>query len=92
MSSLTQTASAPTVSGSTRDVLEEHRRSGRLLTTGCAPAGTRPRDLRSSFITVQVYAGVPLTTIAKQCGTGVAMIEKPLRRNGRELGRPAGRR
>jgi integrase len=43
---------------------------------GCAPAGTRPRDLRSSFITVQVYAGVPLTTIAKQCGTGVAMIEK----------------
>lgn len=43
---------------------------------GCAPAGTRPRDLRSSFITVQVYARVPLTTIAKQCGTGVAMIEK----------------
>ena len=42
----------------------------------CAPAGTRPRDLRSSFITVQVYAGVPLTTIAKQCGTSVTMIEK----------------
>lgn len=43
---------------------------------GVAPAGTRPRDLRSSFITVQVYAGVPLTTIAKQCGTSVTMIEQ----------------
>ncbi len=43
---------------------------------GVAPDGTRPRDLRSSFITVQVYAGVPLTTIAKQCGTSVTMIEK----------------
>lgn len=43
---------------------------------GAAPAGTRPRDLRSSFITVQVYAGVPLTTVAKQCGTSVTMIEK----------------
>ena len=43
---------------------------------GAAPAGTRPRDLRSSFITVQVYAGVPLTTISKQCGTSVTMIEK----------------
>jgi integrase len=43
---------------------------------GVAPAGTRPRDLRSSFITIQIYAGVPLTTIAKQCGTSVTMIEK----------------
>ena len=43
---------------------------------GAAPAGARPRDLRSSFITLQVYAGVPLTTIAKQCGTSVTMIEK----------------
>ena len=43
---------------------------------GAAPEGTRPRDLRSSFITVQVYAGVPLTTIAKQCGTSVTMIEQ----------------
>jgi integrase len=43
---------------------------------GAAPAGTRPRDLRSSFITRQVYAGAPLTTIGKQCGTSVAMIEK----------------
>jgi integrase len=53
-----------------------YQRRARKATLGCAPAGTRPRDLRSSFITVQVYAGVPLTTIAKQCGTGVAMIEK----------------
>ncbi len=43
---------------------------------GVAPAGTRPRDLRSSFITVQVYAGIPLTTIAQQCGTSVTMIEQ----------------
>jgi hypothetical protein len=44
---------------------------------GTAPAGsTRPRDLRSSFITIQIYAGIPLTTIAKQCGTSVTMIEK----------------
>jgi integrase len=42
---------------------------------GCAPAGTRPRDLRSSFITVQIYAGVPLTTICKWVGTSVVMIE-----------------
>ncbi|OAI39175.1 hypothetical protein AYO39_03090 [Actinobacteria bacterium SCGC AG-212-D09] len=27
-------------------------------------------------MTVQVYAGVPLTTIAKQCGTSVTMIER----------------
>lgn len=43
---------------------------------GVAPEGTRPRDLRSSYITVQVYAGVPLTTIAKWCGTSVAMLDK----------------
>jgi integrase len=43
---------------------------------GVAPSGTRPRDLRSSFITLQIYAGVPLTTVAKQCGTSVPMIEK----------------
>lgn len=43
---------------------------------GAAPERTRHRDLRSSFITVQVYAGVPLTTIAKQCGTSVTMIEQ----------------
>jgi hypothetical protein len=43
---------------------------------GAAPEGSRPRDLRSSFITLQVYAGVPLTTIGKQCGTSVLMIEK----------------
>lgn len=40
------------------------------------PEGTRPRDLRSSYVTVQVYAGVPLTTIARWCGTSVAMIDK----------------
>jgi hypothetical protein len=27
-------------------------------------------------MTLQVYAGVPLTTISKQCGTGLTMIEQ----------------
>lgn len=44
--------------------------------TGCAPQGTRPRDLRSSFITLRVYEGIPLTQIAKEVGTSVPMIEK----------------
>ena len=39
-----------------------------------AADGSRPRDLRSSYITVQIYAGVPLTTIAEWCGTSVQMI------------------
>jgi integrase len=51
-------------------------RRGVVTYPGVAPAESRPRDLRSSFITLQVYAGVPLTTIAKQCGTSVAMIEQ----------------
>ena len=57
----------------------------------CRAPGTRPRDLRSSFITVQVYAGVPLTTIAKQCGTSVTMIEQHYAGVHRELGRRADR-
>jgi len=32
---------------------------------GGAPAGTRPRDQRSSYVTLRVYAGVPLTQIAR---------------------------
>ncbi len=43
--------------------------------TGCAPAGTRPRDLRSSYITLRVYGGIPLTQIAKEVGTSIRMIE-----------------
>ena len=42
---------------------------------GCAPAGTHPRDLRSSFITLRVYEGIPLTQIAREAGTSVRMIE-----------------
>lgn len=53
-----------------------NRRDRRSSYPGCAPAGTRPRDLRSSFITLRVYEGVPLTTVAKECGTSVAMIER----------------
>ena len=51
-----------------------HRRRNSQRAGACT-TGTRPRDLRSSFITLQIYAGVPLTTIAKQCGTSVTMIE-----------------
>jgi integrase len=42
---------------------------------GCAPAGSRPRDLRSSFITLRIYEGIPLTQIAREAGTSVRMIE-----------------
>jgi integrase len=41
-----------------------------------APQGSRPRDLRSSYITTQIYAGRPLTEIAKHAGTSVAMIDR----------------
>ena len=41
-----------------------------------APAGSRPRDLRSSYITVMVYSGQPLSTVAKWAGTSVAMLDK----------------
>ncbi|HSO98109.1 MAG TPA: hypothetical protein VLP43_04095 [Solirubrobacteraceae bacterium] len=43
---------------------------------GCAPAGTRPRDLRSSYVTLRVYEGVPLTQIGREVGTSVRMIEQ----------------
>ncbi len=43
---------------------------------GCAPADTRPRDLRSSYVTLRVYEGVPLTQIAREVGTSVRMIEQ----------------
>jgi hypothetical protein len=44
--------------------------------TGCAPAGTRARYLRSSFVTLRVYDGIPLTQIAHEVGTSVRMIEE----------------
>lgn len=43
---------------------------------GCAPAGTRPRDLRSSYVTLRVYEGIPLTQIGREVGTSVRMIER----------------
>lgn len=43
---------------------------------GCAPAGTRPRDLRSSYVTLRVYEGIPLTQIGREVGTSVRMIEQ----------------
>jgi len=57
----------------------ERRRSDRSrptpARTGCAH-GTRPRDLRSSFVTLRVYEGIPLTQIAREVGTSVRMIEE----------------
>jgi integrase len=41
-----------------------------------APVASRPRDLRSSYITTQIYAGRPLTEIARYAGTSVAMIDR----------------
>jgi hypothetical protein len=35
-----------------------------------------PRDLRSSYVTLRLYEGVPLTTIARKVGTSVLMIEQ----------------
>jgi hypothetical protein len=40
------------------------------------PRAPVPRDLRSSYITLRVYKGVPLTTISKEVGTNVQMIEQ----------------
>jgi hypothetical protein len=37
---------------------------------------TDPRDLRSSFVTLRVYEGIPLTQIAREVGTSVRMIEQ----------------
>jgi hypothetical protein len=58
----------------------ERQRSDRRHPTpprqGCAPAGTRPRDLRSSYITLRVYEGIPLTQIGREVGTSVRMIEE----------------
>jgi hypothetical protein len=57
----------------------KHAGKGRCESCGArrlTPAGTRPREVRGSYVTVQVYAGVPLTTIARWCGTSVAMLDK----------------
>lgn len=52
------------------------RDPGRAARPGAAPARTRPRDLRSSYVTLRVYEGVPLTTISREVGTSVLMIER----------------
>jgi hypothetical protein len=41
-----------------------------------APAGSRPRDLRGSYVTLRAYEGVPLTTIAREVGCSVAMLDR----------------
>jgi integrase len=55
---------------------EDDPKTGKRVWIGPSPAGTRPRDLRSSYVTLRVYQGVPLTTIAKEVGTSVRMIER----------------
>ena len=41
-----------------------------------APPGTRPRDLRGSYVTLRVYEGMPLTEIARHVGTSIAMLDR----------------
>ena len=52
------------------------RKHATPLRPGCAPRGTRPRDLRSSYVTLRAYEGLPLTQIAKEVGTSARMIEQ----------------
>ena len=40
------------------------------------PKDTRPRDLRSSYVTLRVYEGIPLTQIGREVGTSIRMIEQ----------------
>lgn len=54
----------------------KYKRGTTRGTVGCAPPGSRPRDLRSSYITVRIYEGVPVTTVAKEVGTSIAMLEQ----------------
>ena len=51
------------------------RKSPNPARPGAAPKGTRPRDLRSSYVTLRIYEGIPLTQIAREVGTSVRMIE-----------------
>jgi hypothetical protein len=64
------------VSGRLEQVRPANDRRRNPRPPGAAPSGTRPRDLRSSYITLRVYEGVPLTTISKEVGTSVQMIEQ----------------
>ena len=38
--------------------------------------GSRPRDLRGSYITLRLYEGIPLTTISREVGTSVQMLDR----------------
>lgn len=55
---------------------DDYRNWRRRVWREVAPAGSRPRDLRSSYVTLRVYEGVPLTTIAREVGTSVAMLDR----------------
>jgi integrase len=67
------------------------RKNATPARAGCAPPGTRPRDLRSSYVTLRVYEGVPLTQIAKRGRHQRPDDRAALRRGHRQLGRKAGR-
>jgi hypothetical protein len=55
------------------------RRLTQLATPDVAanrPRGTRPRDLRGSYVTLRVYEGMPLKEITRHVGTSVAMLDR----------------
>ena len=44
--------------------------------TRLTPSGSRPRDLRGSYVTLRAYEGVPLTTIGREVGCSVVMLDR----------------
>jgi integrase len=55
---------------------DDYRNWRRRVWQAVAPAGTRPRDLRGSYVTLRAYEGVPLTTIAREVGCSVVMLDR----------------
>jgi len=51
------------------------RKSPKAAEPGAAPKGGWPRDLRSSYVTLGAYEGIPLTQIGREVGASVRMIE-----------------
>jgi hypothetical protein len=59
-----------------REPERQDRKSPNPARPGAAPTGTRPRDLRSSYVTLGIYGGIPLTKIGRELGTSVRRIEQ----------------
>lgn len=51
-------------------------RAGKAAALAFGDASATNYSLRHTFITGAIYAGIPLTSIARQCGTSVKMIEE----------------